>query len=104
MPNNIYDNVSEKDLKTGYWYVTHRVLLRKLFILFLVAVAGGLIFFGAMGLIKQSNNIAFASAKCLEMLRYAYNAYRTFRVRTYCCASRLYIFWVQCSIDYRAAQ
>lgn len=52
MPNNIYDNVSEKDLKTGYWYVTHRVLLRKIFVLFLVAVAGGLILYGAMGLIN----------------------------------------------------
>ena len=52
MPNNIYDNVSEKDLKTGYWYVTHRVLLRQLFILLLVAVAGGLIFYGGMGLVK----------------------------------------------------
>jgi len=51
MPNNIYDNVSEKDLKTGYWYVTHRVLLRQLFILFLVAVAGSLTFYGAMGLV-----------------------------------------------------
>ena len=59
---------------------------------------------GAMGLIKRSNNVALAFAKCLEMIRYAFDAYRTFRVRTYCCLSRLYICWVQCSIDYRAAQ
>ena len=59
---------------------------------------------GAMGLIKPSNIISFACAECLRMLRYAFYAWRTFRVRTYCCASRLYIFWVQCSIDYRAAQ
>ena len=30
MPNNIYNNLSDDQLKAGYWYVTHRVLLRKL--------------------------------------------------------------------------
>ncbi len=52
MPNNIYNNLSEEQLRAGYWYVTHRVILRKLGIFVLALVAGGLLLFGAHGLIK----------------------------------------------------
>lgn len=48
MPNNIYNNLSEKELKYSYWYVTHRVLLRKLGVLTLAVVAGALLVYGVV--------------------------------------------------------
>jgi len=48
MPNNIYNNLSEKELKYSYWYVTHRVLLRKLGILALAVVVGALLVYGVV--------------------------------------------------------
>jgi len=52
MSNIIYDNLSNKELETGYWYVTHRVLLKKIGIFVLAIVAGGLMLYGAIGLIN----------------------------------------------------
>jgi len=43
---NIYNNLSEKELKYSYWYITHRVFLRKLGILVLAAVSVGLLIYG----------------------------------------------------------
>jgi len=51
-----------------------------------------------------SNILSSAIAKCFYVMRYALNAYRTFKDRTYCCDSGLYICWVRRSIAYRAAQ
>lgn len=51
MPNNIYNNLSDDQLKAGYWYVTHRVLLRKLGIFILAILAGSLLVFGIKGII-----------------------------------------------------
>ena len=51
MPNNIYtDNVSDKELEAGYWYVKHRVMLRRILIVVIGGLAGVLIFFGIRGL------------------------------------------------------
>ncbi|MEK7159660.1 MAG: hypothetical protein AAB766_04145 [Patescibacteria group bacterium] len=63
MSNIIYDNLSDKELKTGYWYVTHRVLLKKIGIFALAIVSGGLLIYGAIGLINyyivdRSQNLA----------------------------------------------
>ncbi|MBI5076868.1 hypothetical protein HZB94_00600 [Candidatus Falkowbacteria bacterium] len=52
MPNTIYDNLSDDELKAGYWYVTHRVLLRKIFVFSLAIVSGGLLLYGVWGLIN----------------------------------------------------
>jgi len=52
MPNNIYNNLSNDELKAGYWYVTHRVLLRKIGISILAIAAGGLLLYGVYGLIQ----------------------------------------------------
>lgn len=46
MPNNVYNNLSEDELKYGYWYVTHRVFLRKLGILILAVVVGIILVYG----------------------------------------------------------
>ncbi|NQT50261.1 hypothetical protein HQ571_06225 [Candidatus Kuenenbacteria bacterium] len=53
MPNNIYNNLSDQDLKRSYWYVTHRVILRKVGILALTIVSGGLFLFGVGGLVNH---------------------------------------------------
>lgn len=52
MPNTIYDNLSDDELKAGYWYVTHRVLLRKIFVFSLAIISGALLLFGIWGLIN----------------------------------------------------
>ncbi len=46
MSNNIYNNLSEKELKYSYWYVTHRVFLRKLGVLALASCSIGLLIYG----------------------------------------------------------
>lgn len=51
MPNNIYNNLSQDELKVSYWYVTHRVLLRKIGIMVLAVVSGVLLLYGIYGLI-----------------------------------------------------
>ncbi|EKE01823.1 MAG: hypothetical protein ACD_21C00042G0002 [uncultured bacterium] len=48
MSNNIYNNLSEKELKYSYWYVTHRVFLRKLGILILAVAVGALLIYGVV--------------------------------------------------------
>jgi len=53
MSNIIYDNLSNKELETGYWYVTHRVLLKKIGIFILAIVSGGLLLYGTIGLINH---------------------------------------------------
>lgn len=51
MPNNIYDtNFDERKFKFSYWYVENRVMLRRIFIVFLSAFSGVFIFYGAWGL------------------------------------------------------
>jgi hypothetical protein len=67
MSNNIYNNLSDDELKVSYWYVTHRVLLRKLGIAVLGLIGLGLVLYGAWGLINfygiantQSDEIAGA--------------------------------------------
>ncbi|MBU1132351.1 hypothetical protein KKC32_03865 [Patescibacteria group bacterium] len=52
MQNVIYNNFSEDDLKMSYWYVTHRVLIRKIILLSMAIVAGGLLLFGIAGILK----------------------------------------------------
>jgi hypothetical protein len=52
MPNTIYDNLSDDELKAGYWYVTHRVLLRKVFVFALAIASGGLLLYGIVGLVN----------------------------------------------------
>ncbi len=56
------------------------------------------------GQANLSNICSFAPARCKLILCHALGAYRTFKTRTYRCNSRLYICWVQRSIDYRVAQ
>lgn len=46
MENNIYNNLGEKELKYSYWFVTHRVFLRKLGIVLLGAVVLSLLVYG----------------------------------------------------------
>lgn len=50
MPNNIY---SDKEIKASFWYITHRVLLRKVFIMVLALLGGGLVLYGAWGLVDH---------------------------------------------------
>jgi len=52
MPNNIYNNLSDQELKAGYWYVRHRVLLRQIGIMVLFVMAGGLLLYGVFGLLN----------------------------------------------------
>lgn len=52
MPNNIYDNLSDDELKASYWYVTHRILLRKIGLGTLMVVSVGLLIFGIVSLIN----------------------------------------------------
>lgn len=52
MPNNIYNNLSQDELKVSYWYVTHRILLRKIGIMLLAVVSGVLLLYGIYGLIN----------------------------------------------------
>ncbi|MFA6537574.1 MAG: hypothetical protein WCT18_04240 [Patescibacteria group bacterium] len=52
MSNNIYNNLDEKELKVGYWWVTHRVQLRQLFYIFFGIIAIFFLFFGFGGLVK----------------------------------------------------
>jgi hypothetical protein len=51
MPNNIVENLSNDQLKAGYWYVTHRVILRKVGIMILAIFSGILLLFGVKGLV-----------------------------------------------------
>ena len=52
MPNNIYNNLSDQDLEKGYWYVSHKVLLRKIFVVTLSVIAIIFIGYGVLGLVK----------------------------------------------------
>ena len=52
MPNNIYDNLSDDDLKVSYWYVTHRILLRKVGIGALMVFAVLVLVFGIVNLVN----------------------------------------------------
>lgn len=76
MPNNIYNNLSNDELKAGYWYVTHRVLLRKLGIVILAIAAGGLMLYGIYGLIQyyiadRGTNLALEADLAKAKLDYA---------------------------------
>jgi hypothetical protein len=52
MPNNIYNNLSDEDLKVSYWYVTHRILLRKVGIGALMVFSLGILVYGIVNLIN----------------------------------------------------
>lgn len=52
MPNNIYNNLSDDELKASYWYVTHRILLRKIGIGTLMVISLGLLLYGVISLIN----------------------------------------------------
>lgn len=52
MPNNIYSELNDDDLKKSYWYVTHRILFRKIGIGALMVFSLGLVLYGLVGLIN----------------------------------------------------
>mgnify|MGYP007094904685 CR=1 FL=1 len=52
MPNNIYNNLSDDDLKVSYWYVTHRILLRKIGIGALMIFSLGILVYGIVNLVN----------------------------------------------------
>jgi len=52
MSNNIYSDFGAKELKAGYWWVTHRVMIRQAAYVFLSVLAAGFLFFGVGGLLK----------------------------------------------------
>ena len=52
MPNNIYSELNDDDLKKSYWYVTHRILFRKIVIGALMVFSLGLVLYGLVGLIN----------------------------------------------------
>ena len=52
MPNNIYNNLSDDDLNVSYWYVTHRILLRKVGIGVLMIFSLAVLVFGIVNLVN----------------------------------------------------
>jgi len=53
MPNNIYNhNLSDKEYKFSYWFVTHKLIIRRVGIVVLALIAGGLLIGGVYGLSK----------------------------------------------------
>jgi hypothetical protein len=57
MPETLVpEDLSEKQLKWGYWFVTHKVLLRRILIVSLIALSAGLLGFSGYGLVSDILN------------------------------------------------
>lgn len=52
MSNNIFAPTEEKEFQYGYWYVTHKVLIRQIAILVLMIISSSLFLTGLVGLVK----------------------------------------------------
>jgi len=52
MSNNIFSPGADKEFELGYWYLTHKVLIRQVLIMILAAISGSLFLFGVVGLVK----------------------------------------------------
>ncbi len=50
---DIYKNLSEKEMKLGYWFVTNKILLRRMVIVVLLIFTISTMFYGLFGLIKH---------------------------------------------------
>ncbi len=74
-----FQDLSEKELKFGYWFVTHKLLLRKILIIFLIVWSVGFLGYAIYGLISelviygQSFDLAVQS---LNQSQVNFNAYK----------------------------
>jgi len=48
-----YEDLTEKELKFGYWFITHKLLLRKILIIFLIVLSVGLFTYAIYGLVLE---------------------------------------------------
>lgn len=70
------DETTDKNLKYGYWFVTHKVMLHKLGILILAAASGALLLYGAWGvfdyyILSRDKNLAVEKEITSSKLNYA---------------------------------
>jgi hypothetical protein len=68
MSNNIFAPTEEKEFQYGYWYVTHKVLIRQIAILILMIVSSSLFLTGLVGLVKYYFADAAKNAALVQAL------------------------------------
>ncbi len=57
MPETLIpEDLTEKQLKWGYWFVSHKILLRRIFVAFLIAINAALLGFAGYGLVADILN------------------------------------------------